>query len=65
MFQCFAKGLRDGAKKNTVAIMGMQTQQTLLAFASGSAHFDSEIPRMQGPYLKIDMKNVKWIENME
>ena len=60
---CFAKGLWDGLKK--VAIIGMQMQQPLPAFAPGSAHFGSEIPRMQRPYLRMNMEGVNGVEEME
>ena len=59
----FAKGLWDELKK--IAIMGMQMQQPPPAFASGSAHFGSEIPRMQGSYLRMNMKEVNEVEEME
>ena len=63
MFLCFAKGLWDGLKK--VAIIGMQMQQSLPTSAPGSAHFGSEIPRMQGPYLRMNMEEVNEVEKMK
>ena len=48
-----------------LAIIGMQMQQSLPAFAPGSAHFGAKIPRMQGPYFKMNMEGVNGVEEME
>ena len=60
---CFAKSLWDELKK--IAIIGIQMQQPLPTFAPRSAHFGSEIPRMQGPYLRMNMEGVNDVEEME
>ena len=48
-----------------VSIMGMQMQQPLPAFAPGSAHLGSKIPRMQEPYFRMNTKEVNEIEEIK